>query len=101
MDGHMSLPSVSPCCSSLQGCKPDAIVYNAIIDALWETGVSWAQVKALHLYKAAVKQGYFHRDQPRHGGHGGNNGHRAEVNLHALTAGVAMLSLYCWVNDLK
>ena len=26
-----------------QRCKPDAIVYNAITDALWETGVIWAQ----------------------------------------------------------
>ncbi len=77
-------------------------MYNAIIDTLWETGVSWAQVKALHLYKAAVKQGFFHRDQPRHGHGLGNGGHAAaEVNLHALTAGVAMLSLYCWVSDLK
>lgn len=34
-----------------QRCKPDAIVYNAIIDALWETGVIWAQRKALTLYQ--------------------------------------------------
>lgn len=34
-----------------QRCKPDAIVYNAIIDALWETGVIWAQRKALALYQ--------------------------------------------------
>ena len=26
-----------------QNCKADAIVYNAIIDASWETGVLWAQ----------------------------------------------------------
>ncbi len=29
----------------LQRCKPDAIVFNAIIDTLWETGVIWAQRK--------------------------------------------------------
>jgi pentatricopeptide repeat domain-containing protein 1 len=28
-----------------RGCWPDAIVYNAIIDALWQTGVVWAQVR--------------------------------------------------------
>jgi pentatricopeptide repeat domain-containing protein 1 len=27
-----------------RNCRPDAIVYNAIIDALWQTGVIWAQV---------------------------------------------------------
>lgn len=28
-----------------RGCRPDAIVFNAVIDALWETGVIWAQRK--------------------------------------------------------
>ena len=37
-----------------QPCKPDAIVYNAIIDALWETGVIWAQRKALTLYQVCL-----------------------------------------------
>jgi hypothetical protein len=27
--------------------------------------------------------------------------HKAEVNLHAMTAGVAMLSLYTWLMALK
>lgn len=38
-----------------QHCKPDAIVYNAIIDALWETGVVWAQRKALVLYQVHLR----------------------------------------------
>ena len=38
-----------------QRCKPDAIVYNAIIDALWETGVIWAQRKALTLYQVGAQ----------------------------------------------
>ena len=37
-----------------QRCKPDAIVYNAIIDALWETGVIWAQRRALTLYQVSL-----------------------------------------------
>jgi pentatricopeptide repeat domain-containing protein 1 len=36
-----------------QGCKADAIVYNAIIDALWETGVVWVQRRALRLFRSA------------------------------------------------
>lgn len=79
-----------------QRCKPDAIVYNAIIDALWETGVIWAQRKALTLYQGAVDEGYF-KQQPWKGA----GQARAEVNLHAMTAGVAMLSLYCWLVGLK
>lgn len=31
----------------------------------------------------------------------GTGGARWELNLHALTAGVAMLSLYLWLQDLK
>ncbi|KAL3156639.1 hypothetical protein ABBQ38_000922 [Trebouxia sp. C0009 RCD-2024] len=79
-----------------QRCKPDAIVYNAIIDALWETGVIWAQRRALTLYQGAVDEGYF-KQQPWKGA----GQARAEVNLHAMTAGVAMLSLYCWLVGLK
>lgn len=32
--------------NAMQGarCEPDAIVYNAIVDTLWDTGISWAQV---------------------------------------------------------
>ncbi|KAI8474968.1 MAG: hypothetical protein J3K34DRAFT_465323 [Monoraphidium minutum] len=115
-----------------QGCRPDAIVYNAIIDALWQTGVVWAQAKALELFNTAVKQGHFRSprgdggaagDGSPHGsngsptaggaaaaaallcgrgsGGGGAGGGRGELNLHALTAGVAMLSLYLWLSDLR
>lgn len=77
-----------------QGCRPDAIVYNAIIDAVWETGVIWAQRKALEIFNVARGQGHF-KQQPI------ENVQRAEVNLHALTAGVAVLSLYAWLVDLK
>ncbi|KXZ56011.1 hypothetical protein GPECTOR_2g1563 [Gonium pectorale] len=79
----------------VQGCKPDAIVYNAIIDTLWETGIIWAQSKALQLFLKAVQQGHF-RQEPlvRRSG-------RVEVNLHAMTAGVAMVCLYCWLLELK
>ena len=79
----------------VQGCKPDAIVYNAIIDTLWETGIIWAQGKALQLFLTGVQQGHF-RQEPlvRRPG-------RVEVNLHAMTAGVAMVCLYCWLLELK
>ncbi len=87
----------------LQGCKPDAIVYNAIIDTLWETGIIWAQSKALQLFLKAVQQGHFRQEQlvagPRRPGPGGSG--RVEVNLHAMTAGVAMVCLYCWLLELR
>lgn len=132
-----------------QGCKADAIVYNAIIDALWETGVVWVQRRALKLFRCdgrahgvvgclgersphsparltctpsssckgfhpaltlhahqpcspfhppprvAVEEGHFHQGKLVPGLA------RAEVNLHAMTAGVAMLSLYAWLVSLK
>lgn len=34
-------------------------------------------------------------------GGGAGGGSRGELNLHALTAGVAMLSLYLWLTDLR
>ncbi|CAK0783776.1 hypothetical protein CVIRNUC_006976 [Coccomyxa viridis] len=79
-----------------RGCRPDAIVFNAIIDALWETGVIWAQRKALSLFQQAVSEGHFRQQRWE-----GSESHRAEVNMHAMTAGVAMLSLYTWLMSLK
>ncbi|WIA29715.1 hypothetical protein OEZ86_012195 [Tetradesmus obliquus] len=78
-----------------RGCRPDAIVFNAIIDALWQTGVVWAQVKARELFAMAVKQGHFRNERLS------PDGRRGELNLHALTAGVAMLSLHGWLADIQ
>jgi len=78
-----------------QGCRADAIVYNAIIDTLWETGVVWAQRKGLGIFRAAVGEGHFGQGRLTLGMI------RAEVNLHAMTAGVAVLSLYAWLVSLK
>ena len=78
-----------------QGCRADSIVYNAIIDTLWETGVVWAQRQALGLFRTAVAEGHFAQARLTPGMA------RAEVNLHAMTAGVAMLCLYAWLMSLK
>ena len=37
------------------GCGPHAAVFSSIIDVLWQTGIAWAQAKALELFKSAVK----------------------------------------------
>ena len=55
-----------------------------------------AALQALSLFHQAVSEGHFRQqrwDSP--------DVHRAEVNLHAMTAGVAMLSLYTWLIALK
>lgn len=36
------------------GSRPHAAVYSSIIDVLWQTGIPWAQAKALHLFNSAV-----------------------------------------------
>lgn len=54
-----------------------------------------AQAKARELFAMAVKQGHF-RNERRSA-----DGSREELNLHALTAGVAMLSLHSWLQDIR
>lgn len=39
------------------GSRPHAAVYSSIIDVLWQTGIPWAQAKALHLFNSAVQCG--------------------------------------------
>lgn len=75
------------------GCTPDSIVYSTIIDVLWETGVAWAQHKALALFREASEKGL-----TRKFSHAA--GESLELNLHSTTAGIALLSLYCWLEEL-
>lgn len=37
------------------GCRPHAAVFSSIIDVLWQTGIAWAQAKALRLFTSAVE----------------------------------------------
>lgn len=74
-------------------CAPDSIVYNTIIDVLWETGVGWAQRKAASLFRQASAEGLIRCHSHAAGG-------SLELNLHSTTPGVALLSLHCWLHDL-
>eukprot|EP00887_Chlorella_sp_A99_P004082 scaffold23.g4082.t1 len=62
-------------------------------DVLWETGVGWAQRRALGIFRQASADGLLRRCC--HLGAGS-----AELNLHSTTAAVALLSLHCWLADL-
>lgn len=42
-----------------QGCRADAILYNTLLDVLWDTGVSWAQQRAAQLFRQAMDEGHF------------------------------------------
>jgi pentatricopeptide repeat domain-containing protein 1 len=53
------------------------------------------QTKARELFAMAVKQGHFRNERMS------ADGRRGELNLHALTAGVAMLSLHGWLQDVQ
>ncbi|BDA45635.1 probable pentatricopeptide repeat-containing protein At2g31400, chloplastic at N-terminal half [Coccomyxa sp. Obi] len=77
-----------------KGCKPDSIVFNAIIDALWDTGCAWPQRQAAALHRRASASGLLRRAAHAAPGY-------LELCLHTLTAGVAVLSLYSWLADLR
>ena len=36
------------------GSQPHTAVFSSIIDVLWQTGILWAQAKALQLFSSAV-----------------------------------------------
>eukprot|EP00983_Pelagomonas_calceolata_P005224 170379-Pelagomonas_calceolata.AAC.9 len=44
-------------------CAPDHVVYEAVIEVLWETGVGVAQRCAVSLYRASVLQGLARQQQ--------------------------------------
>lgn len=37
------------------GCRAHAAVYSSVIDVLWQTGIAWAQAKALTLFEDAIE----------------------------------------------
>jgi len=50
-------------------CRPDSVVYNTVIGSLWQTGLLWAQAKAMFIFHCACKAGHF----------------RLTVHTHAIT----------------
>ena len=38
-----------------QWCRAHAAVYSSVIDVLWQTGIAWAQAKALTLFEDAIE----------------------------------------------
>lgn len=50
------------------------------------------------LFRVALSEGYFPQQQWEEGM---SQPARLEINLHAMTAGVAMLSLYSWLMGLR
>jgi hypothetical protein len=42
-----------------QKCNADAILYNTLLDVLWDTGGAWAQHKAGQFFRQAVEEGHF------------------------------------------
>ena len=37
-------------------CRPDSVVYNTVVGVLWNTGVVWAQAKAVQVSALALLQ---------------------------------------------
>ena len=35
-------------------CRPDSVVYNTVVGVLWNTGVVWAQAKAVQVFLGSV-----------------------------------------------
>jgi pentatricopeptide repeat domain-containing protein 1 len=77
-----------------QGCSTDAILYNTLLDVLWDTGVLWAQQKAAHLLRLAIQEGHFRKMVAL-------GSPKLELPLQGMSPGVAMIMVHCWLADLQ
>ena len=77
------------------GSRPHAAVYSSVIDVLWQTGLPWAQARALQLFESAVKTNCLPAatEASKKG--------TLKVDLQALTVGVAVLSMDHWLMGLR
>jgi len=77
------------------GAVPHAAVISSVIDALWHTGIVWAQARAAALFRDAVPAGRLAgaADLSKKG--------TLRVDLQALTVGVALLAMHQWLASLR
>ncbi|GFH24715.1 pentatricopeptide repeat-containing isoform A, partial [Haematococcus lacustris] len=73
------------------GCKPDHVIYKAVVEALWDTGLQAAQHRAVALYRQGVAAGCLVHTPPE----------LSDVSLGAVSSSVAMINMLCWLADLR
>ena len=76
----------------------DAVLLTAFLLPSMIMIAEGACVQALGLFQRALEEGHFKQQR---WDQGSSWPARAEVNLHAMTAGVAVLSLFSWLVSLK
>eukprot|EP00210_Caulerpa_lentillifera_P004588 g4378.t1 len=79
-----------------QGCRLDTLVHHTIIDLLWQSGVVWAQGKALQLFNSALRNYHV-----RLGVLQSTSDDGLEASVPSLSVGVAVLSLLKWLGDTR
>ena len=79
-----------------QGCRLDTLVHHTIIDLLWQSGVVWAQGKALQLFNSALRNYHV-----RLGVLQSTEDGVLEASVPSLSVGVAVLSLLKWLSDTR
>lgn len=77
-----------------EGLQADAIAYLAVLEALWESGVEGAQLRAAALYRRALADGLL--VHPQH-----MVGDTLKLTISTTSAAVAMLNLCCCLADLR
>lgn len=79
-----------------QGCRLDTLVHHTIIDLLWQSGVVWAQGKALQLFNSALRNYHVRLGVLQNMEDG-----VLEASIPSLSVGVAVLSLLKWLSDTR
>lgn len=77
------------------GAEPHAAVISSVIDALWHTGIVWAQAKAAVLFEDSI------RAQRVPGATEIAKKGTLRVDLQALTVGVALLAMHRWLASMR
>lgn len=80
-----------------QGCKPDCVIFQTMIEMLWQTGIGWAQAKAVNLFNTALRNWQFRFGAQQCTCDNGT----IEVVLPAASAGVCTLTLHKWLGEFR
>eukprot|EP00195_Chlamydomonas_chlamydogama_P002941 CAMPEP_0202920168 /NCGR_PEP_ID=MMETSP1392-20130828/76710_1 /ASSEMBLY_ACC=CAM_ASM_000868 /TAXON_ID=225041 /ORGANISM="Chlamydomonas chlamydogama, Strain SAG 11-48b" /LENGTH=991 /DNA_ID=CAMNT_0049613653 /DNA_START=44 /DNA_END=3019 /DNA_ORIENTATION=+ len=79
-----------------QGCHPDGSVINSLMEVLWQSGVTLAQVKALQLWSLANKNGQFRIYTNTR-----SESDCLQYSTLAFTVGAVIVTLLRWLAELR
>lgn len=79
-----------------QGCHPDAVVFNLLMEVMWQSGVLTAQMRAMQLWGVANRCGYLRVYSQMK-----DDSNVAQYSCVTCTAGATVVTILRWLVEVR